>query len=67
MKSSELVPGDLVFLEEDLKMPCDCVLLQGVLLINESSLTGESVPVIKTAYSPPEFYDEKRDKNHTIY
>ncbi|MFA5077160.1 MAG: HAD-IC family P-type ATPase, partial [Candidatus Micrarchaeia archaeon] len=43
-----LVPGDIVFLEEGAKVPADARIMeeQG-LEINESSLTGESMPVRK--------------------
>jgi cation-transporting ATPase 13A3/4/5 len=50
--SRELVPGDIFELTPDLTLlPCDCVLLSGDALINESMLTGESVPVAKAAAS----------------
>ncbi|KAH3898889.1 related to Vacuolar cation-transporting ATPase YPK9 [Saccharomycodes ludwigii] len=48
--SSDLVPGD-IFEVTDPELdafPCDCVLLSGEVLTNESMLTGESVPVSKT-------------------
>ena len=48
MDSSELVPGDLFEIPEDgLAMPCDTILIDGSIIINESMLTGESTPVIK--------------------
>ena len=46
--SSELVPGDLYEIPEDGKyMPCDTVLINGTVILDESLLTGDSTPVIK--------------------
>ena len=48
MNSTELVPGDLFEIPEDgLALPCDAILIDGSVIINESMLTGESTPVIK--------------------
>ena len=46
--STQLVPGDLFEIPEDgLALPCDCILVSGSVIINESMLTGESTPVVK--------------------
>ena len=43
----EIVLDDIVLLEAGQQIPADCVLLDGNVEINESLLTGESVPVKK--------------------
>lgn len=46
--SRGLVPGDLIYLEEGTKIPADCQLVESYHLeVNEASLTGESLPVVK--------------------
>jgi cation-transporting P-type ATPase 13A2 len=51
VESSTLVPGDVIEipLAPETIMPCDFVLLTGTCIVNESMLTGESIPVIKSA------------------
>lgn len=44
---SEVVPGDLVSLHEGDRIPADAVLRHGHIEVDESLLTGESVPVVK--------------------
>jgi cation-transporting ATPase 13A3/4/5 len=49
--SEELVPGDVFEVPSAAKMPtlpCDAILLDGDCIVNESMLTGESIPVSKT-------------------
>eukprot|EP01027_Heterolobosea_sp_BB2_P010226 GEZU01015029.1.p1 GENE.GEZU01015029.1~~GEZU01015029.1.p1 ORF type:complete len:1111 (+),score=339.90 GEZU01015029.1:130-3333(+) len=49
-KSSTLLPGEIVEVKgDDFVLPCDMVLLSGQCIVNESMLTGESIPVIKNA------------------
>ncbi|KAG4034048.1 hypothetical protein MFRU_003g00260 [Monilinia fructicola] len=47
--SSELVPGDIYEVTDPAlgQFPCDSLLLSGDCIVNESMLTGESVPVSK--------------------
>jgi P-type Ca2+ transporter type 2C len=46
--SVDVVPGDIIFIETGSKIPADCYLLESFnLKCDESSLTGESIPVKK--------------------
>lgn len=48
INSNELVPGDVFEVDPSLNtLPCDALLINGDCVINESMLTGESVPVTK--------------------
>lgn len=50
VESTQIAPGDIIEIPniEGFYIPCDCILLSGTVVMNESILTGESVPVIKT-------------------
>lgn len=50
VESTELVPGDVYEVTDPnlTQFPCDSLLLSGDCIVNESMLTGESVPVSKT-------------------
>ncbi|NXJ19242.1 AT132 ATPase, partial [Dicrurus megarhynchus] len=73
LSSAELVPGDCIRLPAaGALLPCDAALLTGECMVNESLLTGESVPVMKTplpaggqaagaAYCPEEH------RRHTLF
>ncbi|XP_006866405.1 PREDICTED: probable cation-transporting ATPase 13A2 [Chrysochloris asiatica] len=67
--SSELVPGDcLVLPQEGGLLPCDAALVAGECVINESALTGESVPVLKTALPEgPVPYCPETHRRHTLF
>ena len=51
--AEDLVPGDVIVVEEG---PCvaDCALIKGSAVLDESSLTGESMPVHKVRKTPVE-------------
>ncbi|XP_054995393.1 polyamine-transporting ATPase 13A2 isoform X2 [Sorex araneus] len=67
--SSQLVPGDcLVLPQEGGLMPCDAALVAGECMVNESSLTGESVPVLKTALpQAPIPYCPDAHRRHSLF
>jgi cation-transporting ATPase 13A3/4/5 len=59
VNSTTIVPGSIIIVKEDQKMPCDCVLLEGECQMNEAILTGESVPVLKRAFEPSNLRTER--------
>uniref|UniRef100_A0A665U5W6 Polyamine-transporting ATPase 13A3 n=1 Tax=Echeneis naucrates TaxID=173247 RepID=A0A665U5W6_ECHNA len=71
--STELVPGDVVIIPANgIIMPCDAVLIQGTCIVNESMLTGESIPVTKTSLpsvgaEAASSYDIEEHKRHTLF
>ena len=62
-EASELVPGDLILLEEGARVPADCRVLESAgLRVNNATLTGESVAVALHA-GPSVEADAKRATN----
>ncbi|KAM4609747.1 polyamine-transporting ATPase 13A2 isoform 2-T2 [Polymixia lowei] len=69
VSSVELVPGDCLLIpQEGLLLPCDAVLLAGECMVNESMLTGESVPILKTPLPAGEGrYSSQAQRRHTLF
>ncbi|RZC32699.1 cation-transporting ATPase 13A3, partial [Asbolus verrucosus] len=67
--TTDLVPGDLIVIPaHGCELQCDAILLNGNCIVNESMLTGESVPVTKTALpNNNKFYNVKEHGNHTLF
>ncbi|VDN95306.1 unnamed protein product [Brugia pahangi] len=72
ISSEELVPGDVILIPPNgCNMQCDAVLINGTVIVNESMLTGESVPVTKAAL--PDTDDESsifsldKHSRHTLF
>eukprot|EP00064_Thunnus_orientalis_P008781 superscaffoldBa00001070_g8804 len=71
--STELVPGDVIVIPGNgMIMPCDAVLVRGTCIVNESMLTGESVPVTKTSLpssgeEAAMIYNMEEHKRHTLF
>uniref|UniRef100_A0A023F2U2 Cation-transporting ATPase n=1 Tax=Triatoma infestans TaxID=30076 RepID=A0A023F2U2_TRIIF len=68
--TEQLVPGDVLVLpSHGCIMHCDAVLLTGNCIVNESMLTGESVPVTKTPMpnSTNILYNDKEHARHTLF
>ena len=70
MDSSALIPGDVVQLTTG-SVPCDLALLSGAAVVNESMLTGESLPILK---SPVDIANKAADapislssSSHTLF
>ena len=66
--STELIPGDIVSLIDPTMsiFPADFLLLSGDAIINESMLTGESVPVSKVPIKDHDLvsWRDTREVNH---
>jgi cation-transporting P-type ATPase 13A2 len=73
INSADLVIGDVVVLDSNFlhfnsQVPCDMILLQGEVVVNESSLTGEILPVLKAPLlSSNDVFHIERHKYNVLY
>eukprot|EP01064_Diplonema_japonicum_P006799 TRINITY_DN1462_c2_g1_i2.p1 TRINITY_DN1462_c2_g1~~TRINITY_DN1462_c2_g1_i2.p1 ORF type:complete len:1143 (+),score=296.94 TRINITY_DN1462_c2_g1_i2:571-3999(+) len=69
--SYDLLPYDLVLIPKAMEtVPCDMLLLEGSVVVNESMLTGESTPLLKESIElreDHEILNVKRDKTHIVF
>ena len=49
--ASELVSGDVVVIESGCVIPCDGTVIEGIAMVDESAITGESAPVLRECVS----------------
>ncbi|MFZ5945919.1 MAG: HAD-IC family P-type ATPase [Bacillota bacterium] len=65
---SQLVPGDIILIDQGDKIPADCRLISASdLEIDEANLTGESIPVIKIAEKNSESGTPLAEQNNMIF
>ncbi|OTF72224.1 cation-transporting ATPase 13A3-like protein [Euroglyphus maynei] len=71
IESTQLVPGDIIEVPSfGCTMQCDAVLVSGNVIVNESMLTGESVPVTKIPLPSTSLqmsYNAKEHAKHTLF
>ncbi|OHT14736.1 E1-E2 ATPase family protein [Tritrichomonas foetus] len=70
LESGNLLPGDIVLINQEIICPADLLLLSGRCVTNEAMLTGESTPQVKdNILSLPKDYqiDPSKDKRFIIF
>jgi cation-transporting ATPase 13A2 len=71
VSSKDLVPGDIIEIDDGSILPCDIMLISGQCIVNEAMLTGESIPIVKTPIPnhghANDLYSVNNHRNHTLY
>lgn len=66
MESKNVIPGDIIILKEGDVVPCDCVLIWGEAVIDESYISGENYLIRKAQLDNYE-YSKDREKTFLLY
>ena len=66
IKNIDLVPGDILFLNEGEIIPCDCILLEGECILSESKILGKIETSIKTALKSDNNYFNYNNSKYCI-
>jgi cation-transporting ATPase 13A3/4/5 len=69
INSLELVPGDVIVVKAGLKLPCDAVLVNGCCVVDDSELSGESVPLLKDSLPVDRdlLFNIEKDIRHILF
>ena len=68
IKNCDLLPGDIVYLKSDDLVPCDCLILEGDCIVNESNLNGNLNIYKKTSLeNSNELFSYKLNKINILY
>ena len=68
IKPQELTPGDIIFLKANDFVPCDCLIMEGECIVNESNLTGKLNVYKKTSLKDTgEFFNYKQANFNILY
>ncbi|MEB4613908.1 heavy metal translocating P-type ATPase [Leucobacter sp. M11] len=65
--TEDLVPGDVVLVRPHARIPSDGVVVLGSSEVDQASLTGESIPVSKTAAPDPEEPVDRIPDRHRVF
>ena len=66
--SLDLVPGDVIKIPQQTILPCDLILISGTCIVNESMLTGESVPIFKNSLPQTnQIFNPDEDQKYILF
>ncbi len=68
IKNCDLLPGDVIYLQENDVVPCDCLILEGECIVNENSLNGSlDISKKKSLENKNEQFNYKYNKINILY
>ena len=68
IKNIDLLPGDIIFLKSNDIVPCDCLMIEGECIVNETNLTGSLNIFRKTSLdSNNEQFNYKYNNNNILF